>query len=50
MSSQQLKEEKGMEAKGEKVKAEKARRKEVVMNTTVEDEKEAPGLGEERRV
>lgn len=50
MSSQQLKEEKGMEAKGEKVKAEKARRKEVVMNTMVEDEKEAPGLGEERRV
>ena len=45
MSSQLLKEEKGMEAKGEKVKAEKARRKEVVMNTMVEDEKEAPGAG-----
>lgn len=43
MSSQLLKEEKGMEAKGETVKAEKARRKEVVLNTMVENKKEAPG-------
>lgn len=43
MNSQLLKEEKGMGAEGEKVRAEKAGRKEVIMDTMVENDKEAPG-------
>lgn len=43
MNFQLLKEEKWMGAEGEQVRAEKAGRKEVIMDTVVENEKEAPG-------
>lgn len=45
--SRLLKEEEGIEVKGEKVRAEETERKEIIMEAMKERKKEAPGLGVE---